>query len=131
MFGIGFQELVVILVIALIVVGPSKLPDLARALGRGLGEFRRATNEIKETLDQDETIKDLKNEFSAAQQPAAVRTFSAPADRSLSHDRIPGLAETAAAPVDPGVTGNGEAPPKDNNISTSQEQQNVVAEKKL
>jgi sec-independent protein translocase protein TatB len=131
MFGIGFQELLVILVIALIVVGPSKLPDLARALGRGLGEFRRATNEIKETLEQDETIKDLKSEFNSAQQPAAVRTFSAPADRSQSYDRIPGLAEPAAAPAEPGAASNGEATQLDNDISTSQEKQNMVAEKKL
>ncbi len=68
MFGIGFPELVVILVVALIVVGPSKLPDLARALGRGYAEFRRATNELKETFDQDETVRDIKNEFSSAQR---------------------------------------------------------------
>ncbi len=68
MFGIGFPELIVILVVALIVVGPSKLPDLARALGRGYAEFRRATNELKETFDQDETVRDIKNEFSSAQR---------------------------------------------------------------
>ena len=42
MFNIGFQELLIILAIALIVVGPSKLPALARSLGRGIGEFRKA-----------------------------------------------------------------------------------------
>ncbi len=68
MFGIGFPELVVLLVVALIVVGPSKLPDLARALGRGYAEFRRATNELKETFDQDETVRGIRNEFSTAQK---------------------------------------------------------------
>ena len=53
MFGLGFQEVLLILFIALIVVGPGKLPDLARALGRGLAEFRKATNELKSTFDQD------------------------------------------------------------------------------
>jgi Tat protein translocase TatB subunit len=96
MFGIGFQELLVILVIALIVVGPSKLPDLARALGRGLGEFRRATNEIKETLEQDETVRDLKNEFHAAQKATQLRPFAVPPDRSQSHDHMPGLATATA-----------------------------------
>lgn len=51
MFGIGIPELFVILVIALIFIGPSKLPDVARSLGRGMREFRRATNEIRESFD--------------------------------------------------------------------------------
>ena len=67
MFGIGFPELILIMAIALIVVGPSKLPDLARALGRGYSEFRKATNELKETFDQDETVREIKQEFRSAQ----------------------------------------------------------------
>lgn len=67
MFGIGFPELLLILVIALIVVGPSKLPDLARSLGRGYAEFRKATNELKSTFEQDETVRELKQEFRTAQ----------------------------------------------------------------
>ena len=67
MFGIGFPELLMILVIALIVVGPSKLPDLARALGRGYAEFRRATDELKETFEQDDTVKEIRQEFQSAQ----------------------------------------------------------------
>lgn len=67
MFGLGFQEVLLILFIALIVVGPGKLPDLARALGRGLAEFRKATNELKSTFDQDETVQELKKEFRTAQ----------------------------------------------------------------
>ena len=51
MFGIGTAELIVILVVALIIIGPKKLPDIAKAMGRALGEFRRATDEIRENFD--------------------------------------------------------------------------------
>lgn len=51
MFGIGMPELLVILVIAIIFIGPSKLPDVARALGRGMREFRRASDELKQAID--------------------------------------------------------------------------------
>ena len=50
MFGIGFPELMLILAIALIVIGPKRLPDVAKALGRGLGEFKRATDEMKQSF---------------------------------------------------------------------------------
>jgi TatA/E family protein of Tat protein translocase len=52
MFGIGMTELVVILVIALLIFGPNKLPELARSLGRGFGEFRRASYDLRESLMQ-------------------------------------------------------------------------------
>ena len=63
MFGIGLPEMIIIMVIALIVIGPSKLPELARALGKGMAEFRRATQEIKDSLDIDEDIQDIKNDL--------------------------------------------------------------------
>jgi TatA/E family protein of Tat protein translocase len=61
MFGIGLPELILIMAIALIVIGPKKLPDLARALGKGMAEFRKATQEIKDSLEFDEAFKDVKD----------------------------------------------------------------------
>ena len=66
MFGIGLPELFIILIIALVVLGPDKLPDLARAIGKGIGEFRRATDEIKESFQADDDLKKLKDTLSEA-----------------------------------------------------------------
>lgn len=63
MFGIGLPELLIIMVIALVILGPSKLPELAKALGKGMAEFRKATQEIKESLDIDEELKEAKDDL--------------------------------------------------------------------
>jgi Tat protein translocase TatB subunit len=63
MFGIGMPELIVIFVIALIFIGPKKLPDLARALGRGMAEFRKATSDIKANLNIEDDLREMEKDI--------------------------------------------------------------------
>ncbi len=63
MFGIGMPEMLVILALALIIIGPKKLPDLAKSLGRAMREFKRATNEFKETIQLESEISEVKETF--------------------------------------------------------------------
>jgi TatA/E family protein of Tat protein translocase len=61
MFNIGITELVLILVIALIVFGPSKLPEVSKALGKSMREFRKATNEINGEVSTQEEVTAIKD----------------------------------------------------------------------
>jgi len=66
MFGIGFQEMLVIAILALLLIGPKKLPELAKAIGKALAEFKRAVDDVKETIDEEvfrEEKKLLKEEY--------------------------------------------------------------------
>ena len=68
MFGsIGMPELIIILTIALIIFGPRKLPELGRSLGKSLGEFKRASNELRNTLDEEIRIEEQRTAERAAE----------------------------------------------------------------
>jgi len=60
MFGIGMPEMILIMAIALIVIGPKKLPDLAKSLGKTFREFKKATSDLKESFQVDESLQDIK-----------------------------------------------------------------------
>jgi TatA/E family protein of Tat protein translocase len=79
MFGsIGMPELIIIFVIALIIFGPRKLPELGRSLGRSLSEFKRASNELRSTLEEEIRIEEqregAKSQGDSSPLPAAAVT---------------------------------------------------------
>jgi sec-independent protein translocase protein TatA len=71
---IGFPEMLVILVVALIIFGPRKLPELGRSLGRSINEFKRASNELRSTLDEE-----IRAEERKAAPPVSVTPAPPPA----------------------------------------------------
>ncbi len=92
MFGIGMPELLVILAVALIVIGPKKLPELARSLGKAMGEFKRATNELRSAVNLDEDIEVVKNTMDDLKGAAWDNT--APDEKKMS---LPTVETTASA----------------------------------
>ena len=72
MFGsLGMPELIVIFVIALVVFGPRKLPELGRSLGRGIAEFKKATSELQNTLEREITADQERTKAATAEAHAA------------------------------------------------------------
>ena len=72
MFGLGMSEIFVILVIALIVIGPKKLPEIAKSLGKAMGEFKRATNDLKDSFSINDPPPTYRPMDSLPQNPAVT-----------------------------------------------------------
>src|SRR3979490_2135815 len=93
--SLGMPELIVIFVIALIIFGPRKLPELGRSLGKSLAEFKRASNELKSTLEDEIRLDEQREQAAkaaAAPPPAAPPTAAAPT-------ATPPVTHTAPEPV--------------------------------
>jgi TatA/E family protein of Tat protein translocase len=87
-FGsIGFPELIMIFIIALLLFGPRKLPEIGRSLGKAMGEFRRATNDLQRSLEEEvatDELRQTRKEFEQAVSPltgtAAIPAAMPPAE---------------------------------------------------
>src|SRR4029450_8590067 len=79
MFGsIGLTELIIIFVIALIIFGPRKLPELGKSLGKSLAEFKKASNELRNTLEEEIRIEEQKTEAAKQEEQKTEKPSSSP-----------------------------------------------------
>ncbi|MBI5580760.1 MAG: twin-arginine translocase subunit TatB [Deltaproteobacteria bacterium] len=102
MFGIGMPELILIAVVALIVLGPKKLPDLAKSMGRAVREFKKATSELKETLQVDGEFSEVKKTFTEFQSDVnkTIQTEAGGAETPAVSDATAAAAAPVIAPAE-------------------------------
>lgn len=102
MFGLSFGEILIIAVIALLLLGPEKLPEAAKTFGKGLREIRRATEDLKDQVEK-EIYSDDKKPRPALVPPVAARPVPGPAGPPppATSDNVPGLEAALAEPPGP------------------------------
>ncbi len=121
MFGMGMPEILLILAVALIVIGPKKLPDLAKSLGRAIGEFRKATTDIKESMVDDSPLSDVKTAFQdlndGINNPLAPPSTPDQSDKSVDEFERPTPEAPPESPTDTAKSDKPEPNPKpDKNV---------------
>jgi TatA/E family protein of Tat protein translocase len=105
MFGsLGLPELIMIFVLALLLFGPRKLPEIGKSLGKAMGEFRRASNDLKRSLEEEVAADELRHVGSELRETgrAAISSVTGAADEAATGDAAPpAQADQPSTPVEP------------------------------
>lgn len=88
MGNLGFGELLMIFAVALVIFGPRKLPEIGRTIGKALGEFRRATNELKNTLEEEVRVEEVRNTLASARESVTSAVAAVPRTAAV-HREVP------------------------------------------
>ena len=89
MFGLGVPELILIFIVALIVFGPKRLPEIGRTIGKTLAEFKKATDELKSTVEREVRLDEMKQLSSSITAPADTVSRSEPAPPAVAEGHAP------------------------------------------
>jgi len=99
MFGLGFGEIVIILVLALILLGPKRLPDVAKQLGKGLREFKKATDDLKSQFENELYAEDTRPRDRPSLVPSAPGAAPSGPAPAATAENVPGLEAATAEPA--------------------------------
>ena len=125
--NLGMTELLVILVIALIVFGPRKLPDLGKSLGKAMGQFRRASEDFKRTWEQEVDLEKTRTSIASTSESSSSEVghdpsyngydtyhsdygYNAPSDAEVADTTAEAIAEPATESVEAATTATGNRP---------------------
>lgn len=122
MFDIGFSELLVIGVVALIVIGPERLPRVARTIGHLMGRMQRYVADVKADIDREVELEELRKMRDSVQQAATNIETSVQSELNKAETELNQAASVASGEVSP-------APPVDAQVSPAQEAAPAIEEK--
>jgi TatA/E family protein of Tat protein translocase len=135
MFGMGMPEILLILAIALIVLGPKKLPEIAKSLGRGIAEFKKATSDFKQSMAVDndfkeakETLHGIKTDVDQSVRDTMAQGAATVSDNDDDDDAAPEDDDAAPEKAAKHTSEKDTAPPQESAEDKSQQQAEQKAE---